>query len=257
MTIVEFLKNEYVAIIAGGLAGVLMAWLTQRILNKRGVFSYRVTHTPVGVATDDVIFGKVEVLWNGSPVPNLFLSTIEMKNESFNDYENFVIRAYTSDTRLMNEKTEVIDSPNILEWTEKYKSHLHVEAGAAATEKQWEIYNGTRDYVVPVLNRGQSVRITYLNSAKGSASPNIWLYVAQKGVKLKYQVPQVEVHGVPQGQAALAGLILGVAVLVALTYFIKEPWIIAAAAMAYGLFAQLPGAYIIKLTRLAREAIGG
>jgi hypothetical protein len=257
MTIIEFLKNEYVSIIAGGLAGVLMTWLTQRILNKRGVFSYWVTHTRVGVATDDVIFGKVEVLLNGASVPNLFLSTVEMKNESLNDYEKFVIRAYTSDTRLMTEQTQIIDTPDILEWTEKYKSHVHVEPGSVATEKQWDIYNGARDYLVPVLNRGQSVKISYLNAAKGPGIPNIWLSVAQKGVKLKFRVPQVEVHGVPQAHAALAGLLMGIAVLIGLTYFIKEPWMIAAASMAYGLFAQVPGAYIIKFIRFAREAIGG
>jgi hypothetical protein len=50
---------------------------------------------------------------------------------------------------------------------------------------------------------------------------------------------------------------MGIAVLIGLTYFIKEPWMIAAASMAYGLFAQVPGAYIIKFIRFAREAIGG
>lgn len=87
--------------------------------------------------------------------------------------------------------------------------------------------------------------------------PSIWLTVAQKGVKLKFQGPQNQIFGVPQNQAAFAGVVLGIAVLIALAIFITEPWAIATAAMTYGLVAQLPGAYAIKVIRRLREAIGG
>lgn len=87
--------------------------------------------------------------------------------------------------------------------------------------------------------------------------PYIWLTVAQKGVKLKFRVPQNQILGVPQGQAALAGVLIGIIVFVALTLFFSEPWIIAIAAITYGLAAQFPGAYTIKVWRRMREVIGG
>lgn len=142
MNLIQLLQNEYISIIAGGLGGILTAWLTQRILNKRGIFSYSVTHNRVGISTEDAVFGSVSVSWNGNTVQNLYLSTIEMKNESMNDYENVVICAYTSDTKLMTEQTQLIGTPNILENTEKYKKQLVVENGNEPTEQQWNIYNG-------------------------------------------------------------------------------------------------------------------
>lgn len=257
MNLLQLLQGEYISIVAGGVGGIVTAWLTQRVLNKRGIFSYSVTHTRVGVAAEDAIFGNVAVSWNGNPVQNLYLTTIEMKNESMNDYENVVVSAFTSDTRLMTEQTQILDTPNVLEWSEKYKKQLHVEPGNAPTESQWNTYNGQREYVVPIVNRGQSIKITYLNSAKGSSMPSIWLSVAQKGVRLKFQGPQNQILGVAQGQAAFVGVLLGIVVLVALSLFVAEPWVVATIAMAYGFVAQLLGAYTIKLIQRVRDAIGG
>ncbi|GIK36108.1 MAG: hypothetical protein LC130_28705 [Bryobacterales bacterium] len=257
MNLIQILQSEYTSIIAGGLGGIVTAWLTQRVLNKRGIFSYTVTHNRIGVTAEDAIFGNVAVSWNGETVQNLYLSTIEMKNESMNDYENVTVSAFTNDTRLMTEQTQLLDTPNILEWSAKYKNQLHIEPGSTPTESQWNTYNRSREYVVPILNRGQSIKITYLNSANGAAMPSIWLSVAQKGVKLKFQVPQNQILGVPQGHAALFGVFIGVAVLIALSLSIQEPWIVATMAMVYGFVAQLPGAYAIKIIRRARELIGG
>ena len=173
MNLLQILQNEYISIIAGGLGGIATAWITQRVLNKRGIFSYTVTHNRVGITAEDAIFGNVAVAWNGNPVQNLYLSTIEMKNESMNDYENVVVSAFTSDTILMTEQTQLLDTPNILEWSEKYKKQVHVEPGSTPTESQWNTYNSSREYVVPILNRGQSIKITYLNSAKGTTTPSI------------------------------------------------------------------------------------
>lgn len=257
MNILHILQSEYISIIAGGLGGIFTAWLTQRVLNKRGIFIYSVTHNRVGITAEDAIFGNVAVSWNNKPIQNLYLSTIEMKNESMNDYENVVISAYSNDTQLMTEQTQLLDTPNILEWSEKYKKLMHVETGNTPTETQWNTYNSSREYIVPILNRGQSIKITYLNSAKGISMPSIWLSVAQKGVRLKFQGPRNQILGVPQGQAALFGVLIGIAVLVALSLFVAEPWVAAIIGMTYGLVAQVPGAYTIKLIRRVREAIGG
>ncbi len=247
------IQSDYFPAIAGGIGGVITAWFTQRVLNKRGTFTYFVNHLRVGVSTEDAVFGSVAVSWNGNPISNLFLSTIELKNESMNDYENVVVRAYTSDTHLLSEQTQICDTPNILAWSEKYKNQLHVESGQAPTENQRAIYSGQREYIIPIMNRGQAIKITYLNSAKGSEMPNIWLSVSQKGVKL----PQNQILGVPQPRAAFAGVCIGVAVVIILVSSVSNPWVVAIASLTYGLVAQLPGAYAIKILQKTREAIGG
>ncbi|SER07157.1 hypothetical protein SAMN05421690_100763 [Nitrosomonas sp. Nm51] len=154
MNILTFIQSEYVSLIAGGLGGVTTAWITQKVLNKRGVFTYFVNHNRMGLTVEDPTFGKLTALWNGTEIPNLYLSNIDLINESLIDYENVVVKAYTSDTKLLSEQTQIVDSPYSLEWTDKYRQQLYVADGAQPAENQWALYNGQREYLVPVMNRG-------------------------------------------------------------------------------------------------------
>ena len=99
-----FLDNRLLLAVASGVLGVILTLLTQRILQKRGVFAYFVRHNRVGLSTDDPVFGSVRVTWNDNPVDNLYISTVELRNESLNDYENVAARVFTSDTILLNRK---------------------------------------------------------------------------------------------------------------------------------------------------------
>ena len=257
MDFIEILKNEYLSIVFGGFAGVITAWITQRVLNKRGLFSYYVNHNRVGITTEDTTFGNVSVTWNNNPIRHLFFSTLELKNESLNDYENVIIRTYTDNTRLLSESTQILESPNILEWTEKFKNQLRVENGQEPTEAQTAIYNGQREYLIPVFNRGQVIRISYLNSATSEEVPSIWLSATIKGVKVKFRIPREQIYGVPQPQAALAGVVIGFLLIIPLVIYIHNTWVVALLAIIYGFIAQVPGAFFIKMTRKIREAIGG
>lgn len=256
MSPLQLIQHPYTSAIVSFIGGIIAAYLTQLILNKRGTFTYFVNHQRVGLSANDVIFGSVAVSWNGNPVSNLYLSTVELINESMNDYENVVIHAYTSDTLLLTEQTQILGTPNILKWTENYNQQLHFEAGGSLSDNQWAIYNGQREYLVPIMNRRQSVRLTYLNSAKGNSTPNIWLTVLQKGVKLKFSAPQNQILGVSQPQAAFAGVIIGLVATVSLVLLTSDPWVIASTSLIYGLIAQLPGAYAIKLLRKLKDIIG-
>ena len=257
MNLIDIIQNHYATAIIGGIGGIIITWLTQRVMNKRGTFSYFVNHIRVGVSAEDKIFGTVALSWNGYPIQNLFLSEIELTNESMNDYEDVVVRAYTSDTMLLSEQTQILDTPNIILWTEKYKKEIHVEPGQSPSDGQKAIYYGQREYIIPIMNRGQKIKITYLNSSKSIAVPNIWLSVLKKGVKLKFRIPQDQICGIPKPHAAIAGVLIGVAVIVCLVMFIKIPWAVAIIAFMYGLIAQIPGAYVLKFLRRIRETIGG
>jgi len=257
MDLIELIKNEYLSIIFGGLGGISTAFFTQKILNKRGKFTYFVAHNRVGVSTQDEVFGDVSVTWNERVVDHLFLSTIELSNESLNDYENVVIQTYTNDTKLLTESTQVLGTPNILQWTDEYNGKLHVEKGKDPTDTQLNIYRGQREYLIPVFNRGQKINITYLNAAESSETPHIWLSATIKGVKVKFQEPEVLVYGVSRLRAALVGVILGLFLLVPLVLYISNNWIVASIALFYGFIVVAPGVFIIKSYQRLRNLIGG
>jgi len=251
------LSKESTIGVASGLGGMLVTILTQQILARRGLLTYFVRHNLVGLSADDAIFGSVRVTWNNNPVANLFSSSVELVNHSMQDYENVVVRAFTNDSVLLNEKTEIVDTARILEWTPEFANQLAVKTGEKPTQGQSDLYGKQRDYIIPVLNRGQVIRFHYLNAAKTVNQPTIWLDVLHKGVKLEFRVPQGEVFGVSMQSASLAGIALGFILVGVLVSSVDKVWIAALVALVFGFLAQVPGAYTVKLWRWLRSAFGG
>ena len=114
------LENKLLLTAISGLSGVVLTLVTQRILGKRGLFTYFVWHNRVGVSADDAVFGTVRVTWNGNVVPNLYSSTVELRNESLADYQNVVVRVFSNDTRLLSERADLMGTTRILEWSEEF-----------------------------------------------------------------------------------------------------------------------------------------
>lgn len=257
MDITVLLDNKYVIAAISGVGGALLMLLTQQILNKRGLFTYFVHHFRVGVSADDAVFGSVRVTWNGNAVANLYSSTVELMNESMKDFEKVVVRAFTNDTILLTERTEIVGTTHIVNWSDEFKKELEVAPGQTPSDAQVDIHSRRRDYLVPVLNRGQVVRFHFLNAARTDKQPSIWLDVLHKGVKLKFQVPQNLILGVAQPRAALVGAILGFILVGIIIASINAVWIAALVSLVYGFVAQVPGAWAIRVWRRIRESFGG
>lgn len=240
-----------------GVVSVFVTLLTQHVLNRRARFRYFVMHDRVGLSADDIIFGSVRVTWNGNAVANLYSSTIELVNESMRDFENVVIRVYTADTILLTQQTEIVGTTHILDWTSEYSQQMHVAEEQEPTPQQFNLYSSQRDYLAPIMNRGQVVRLTFLNAAKEQTQPTLWLDILHKGVKLKFGVAQKQILGVAQPMAALVGSLLGVLVIGVIVVFIHSVWLASIIALVYGLFAQIPGAYAIRAMRSIQRFFGG
>ena len=245
-----------VALFSTGLGAFLM-FLIQKIVNKRGLFTYFVQHNKVGVSADDAVFGSVRVTWNNNLIPHLYLSTIELKNESLKDYENVAVEVFTNDTELLTERSELVGTTRSLQWTDEFSKKLAIESGAKPTDEQKALYHNQRNYILPTLNRGEVVRVAYLNAALTEHQPSLWIDIVHKGVKVEYRPPHNVFMGVSQSHAALAGSTLGLAVLGAVIWFIDATWIASVICMVYGLSVMVPGAVCIKTWRWLRDFLGG
>ena len=253
----SFLQNRlFVAIIAAVLGAVLTV-IIQRLLNKRGLFTYFVWHTRIGVSADDAVFGSVRVTWNDNLVANLYSSSVELRNESLNDYENVIVRVFTSDTVLLTERTEIVGTTHILEWKEAFARRLSVPAGSQPTADQMNIYTSQREYLIPTFNRGQLVRFSFFNAAKTEKQPSLWLDIVHKGVKIKFRVAHNKFMGVPQPSAAIVGSLLGLVLLGVVIAFVDTVWVAALFSFIYGLLVLVPGALSIKFWRWLRDYFGG
>lgn len=251
------LENKFVIAVVSWIGGILAAVLVQQILSRRRVLSYFVNHWKVGTSADDRTFGSVQITWNGAQVPNLYLSTVELTNESSRDLQDVHVKAFTGDTTLLSEFPHLIGTTRSVKYSPEYEQEIAVAPAATPTQLQREIYGQRREYLVPVLNRGQKIRFQYINISQSEKQPTIWLEVLHPGVVLKFRPPQNQIFGVSQPMATLAGILLGLLFTTLLYAYCPYVWLIAFGSLFFGFIAQVPGAYAIRAFRQVRGWITG
>lgn len=257
MDINILIESKIFVALASALGGVAVSVITQSWLNRRSLFTYFVFHNQIGLSTDDQIYGSVKVTWNDNPIARLYLSTIELVNDSTKDYESISVRVFTNNTLLLTQRTELVDTTRNLDFTEEYENEIFVPDGEAPTDHQYELYRRRRDYLVPTMNRGQKVRFEFLNAAKTEEEPAIWLEILEKGVKCKIRVAHQLFMGVPQPTAALVGSVVGLVAILMIVLYTKNIWLAGFLSYFIGLVVLVPGAYTIKLFRKIRGWYAG
>ncbi len=255
MNISALLDDKIFIAIFSAIGGVIVVIITQYLLNKRGLFSYNVTHSRVGISADDVAYGSVKVTWNDNPIAHLYLSTIVLVNKCMKDYDSVEVQVFTNNTNLLTETTSIIGTPKIIHLTEGYKEKLIVPEDSEPTEAQSQIYYRQRDYIVPTMNRGQTIQFQYLNSAHSEEQPAIYLDILHKGVVCKYQNPEIQIFGVSQTKAACVGTIVCLITVTIIIFYIEDITQAALFSFFLGLLAVIPGAYIIKLYHMLHKLL--
>lgn len=249
-------QNPLIVGIASLIAGIVGTLLTNKLLNKTGVFGYTLTFDKLGVSVDDHIFGDVRAYWKGNQVSNLYLYTIELENSTSTDYENIELHIYSGDdTVILTERTEILDSPNIIQWSTEFEHQLAVPEGGEANEQAVNTYSHRREYILPVINRGQKLKFQYLCTKPNdfSDNPYIGIHSPSKGIKLKQRrTPWVVINpiwGGPVPVAIARALFLAVVVVLLCGVFVENVWVASAIAMIIGLGGQIFGAMLYKVER--------
>ena len=252
----SFLKNifnnEFVRYILAAFVGALILYVRNRVRR----LEYSVNHDRVGFSSADPIFGSIQATWQGSPVSNLYMSRVELTNDTSRDFSDLVFKVYTGDTILLTERTEVIGTPRIVEWSPAFKQQMLVQPGGAPTQQQYDIYNKSREYKLSIFNRGQKIAMTYLTTVPPSvAGPAVWVDIMHKGIKVEYMAPGPRVHGVPQKSAIGFGLAISAVTLVAFGIYSPDPWLTAFVCIFVGLFAQSIGAVLYRVLKLLKTIV--
>lgn len=232
-------------------------YIVQRVSNRRGILAYSVTHDRIGISAEDPNFGSVAVTFNDQKYQNLFLSTIELKNESLNDYENIDFRAWSPNTKLMTEQTLHEETGTNIHLSNTYQDKVKVSPGSSPTPEQYEIFHSHREYSVPVLNRGRTIKITYLNSALNPSGPTIWLSASIKGVRLKYRPSENRIIGISTIRATSTVIVIGILGWILITSLNIPTPVATAVAILFGISTQHVGAYLAKAWQWLRNAVGG
>jgi hypothetical protein len=256
MNMDTFTQKLIVAVVSL-VAGSILTAIATRLRNKSAVFRYVLWTNRVATAVEDPIFGSVRVTWNGQEQRNLYTAAIKLTNTSWRDFENITLRMHTGpETCLLTERASIENTTYLLEWSGAYRQHLGMRPGEQATQAQTGILWHSREYAIPVLNRGQTVYLNYICTRPADdQTPTISIDTLAKGVKLKCAVVTNTFWGVPMPIAVSRGLVATVITVILCILFLKQIWLVAVICAVAGLITQVPGALIYKLERRIKAAI--
>ncbi len=257
MQLQDFTSNPYLFSAISAVGGIVLTVLTQRILNRRSLFTYYVRHVKIGTTVDDPIFGSIRVTWNDAPIEHLYTSTVEFLNESANDYENLTLTVFTNDCYLLSEATAVLDTTQILKFTDSFKQKLASFTGDSAVDDRLNLIMQRREYAIPTMNRRHLIRLVYLTESKTAEQPTVWLDLVHKGVLLRFRIPKPEFLGVPTNSAAMSGLVVGIFLIPLLMGYVSNIWILTYASFGLGAFAMVLGVVVLKIGRSFKTYFGG
>lgn len=257
------LANQYVISALWLVAGSVVTLIFYKIRNKTGVFGYISNSNRVALSADDSIFGSVRATWQGHQVRNLHFFAIEVENLTSTDYENVEFKVYSAnDTLILNERTEVIETPYIIPWSDSYQKKMAADRGQQATAQQTEEHSHNREYLLPVFNRSQKLRFSYLcTKPNDDQEPGVFISTPAKGVRLKaLKNPYVilnPIWGVPIPAAIVRALIIAVLVVILCGLFVENVWLASAVSMFVGLTGQFFGAALYKVEKIVKKLIAG
>ena len=228
------------------LIGVGIDRLVSARMAKRAKFRWSARVDRVGLSADDPVFGSVQVQWGGGAVRNLYMAMLELENTSTRDFENVPLTIYPDvGTLLLNERTVIVNTPEIVKPSPEFAEKVRVEPGKEPTPEQSNLYYTRREYVVPVINRGQLLRFQYLcTRPQDDLIPTVYLNVSTKGVKLVQQAAQNLILKVPVDRARLLGILVTPLVVLATVAYLENIWFIAGLSLFVGWTVQFIGALI-------------
>lgn len=242
-------------------AGAILVHLWRRYRNRMVILRWQASHQALAISARDVLFGTIEVRYNGNPVQNLFFTTVDVQNESARDLTNVDLNLVFQDgTTIYMAHGAVQGSANTLPFADPFAADLtrllalppndpSAPALAAALSRR-------RDFRVPVLNRGGSVRVAMLVQASAGRQPLVQLACDYPGVRLVFQGPRQLVFGVEQGRAALAGFVAGAVLVFAVTASALSPRLVATTSFLIGSLTAVLGAALIRTARWVARALG-
>lgn len=255
----EFFQRPLVISALSALGGFVVSSLVNHLRSRVKELEYSVDHKNIGLSSEDKIFGSVRVSWQGNDLVNLYLSTFTLTNSTTHDLENFTFKIFTgSETLLLSERTEIPGTSYILYWSPAFAARLAVVPGQTPTAAQFDEHRHTREYLVPTLNKGQSLRVQVLTTVPGGqVGPSVWADCLHPGVRTRHVPIEPSTLGVPNRFAQPIGLATAVAVTVAASYSFTKVWLVATVACFVGLVAMLVGALIVRAIRMLKRITFG
>ena len=259
----EFLTaiwNHPLVAAAGAGLGALVVQIWRQYLQRMVTVRWSVTHETLAAGGDSPIWGRIDILHDGTPAGNLIQwCKVEIENESGSrDLSDVVVRlqydpgtAFLSGGGALEGSNQALPlAPSFATEIDRFLAMPEADRKTMPTD-----FYCRREYLIPVLNRGAKANALFLVRPTVS-NPTLRVYCDHLNVRLKHRPERPMIFGVVQAHARWTGLGVGSLVAVFLAMSLTNIWAAAFVALLVGWYGQLLGVAVIRAWRWLVRAIG-
>jgi hypothetical protein len=201
-------------------------------------------------ATDDTGWGKVELLYDGSPAQNLHMAYVQLQNASSRDLVNLRVDLVADENTIVLRSAGALrGGTNAFQFSDDYSRIIHLAGENKLPEQDRGFWLRRSSFGVPVLNRGATADFKLLLTRFDYATPSISLTNEHQGVRVLHEPPVDVTWGVRVGQAIVVGVVVGIGTaFLAMRLGMDKRWLIVLA-WVLGAVAQHIGAAVVRLGR--------
>ncbi|MCK4672769.1 hypothetical protein KAT67_02170 [candidate division WOR-3 bacterium] len=230
--------------------GIIITHLWTKYKTRIKKIKYNVQYQYLGASVDDTRFGSVKLLYNDKPIKCLYNAKVLLSNESHHDISDMEINIVCDpDSTIILSFGRNTSSFNELAFTKDY--------GKVLNEGKNLVYIFTRrDYMLPVLNRGDKVEILLLMTNVHNKQPIVEVNCDYAGVRMKYS-PKApyELFGESLQHCSLLGSFITLLLCISIVLFIGNRVIAVFLAAVIALFASLVGFAFIKIIKFLTKLL--
>lgn len=229
--------------------GIVIKHFWDKYLNRITKLKYSIWHNYIGSSIEDVKFGSVKLLYNDNELKNLYSSNVIIKNETGKDLNDLELNiSCDNQSLILVSHGKNTNSIKELEFTEEYAGIIEENN----PDNSAFIYT-RRDYVIPIINRGDNIQITLLTTNFENQMPHLFVSSEHKGVKLKYFIEPVKLLGVAQTTSSIIGLITSVIVCIPIFMYVNNTAAVIILTLLNGWVASLYGVIILKVKKWIKK----
>lgn len=233
-------------------AGLIVQHLFELYTNKIARLRYSISKSFLGASGNDNYFGKVQVLYNDHPVENLFLCKLYLVNTTNRDFKNIEITLWCDlDSIILISSANKTGTINTLFLTAEY-----IKECQNITKDNEKLVWSRRPYVIPVLNRDDSVIFSCLVTNRKKTEPGIFLNCEHPGLKIEANFIQPELFwGENKNLGAFYGLFITAIASIFIVHYLQSKAVIALVVFLLGAFCLIPGVVALKMVKKLKKLL--
>lgn len=201
--------------------------------------------------------GKVEMRLNDLAVDSLHWIQVEVENESGSrDLANVEMHIDSAPgTTILS--AGMMEPALPYKWSERIQTAINqLQGDDDRNAEAWQILRTSREYVIPVFNRGDKIRFTFFVGPPKMGNARLEFSCRAVGVTVREEPVSARVYGVTVKYAIWSGLFASLAISLVAVLFVPYPSLVALIALVAGAYLQLLGAGVVKLKRLIVRTLG-